>query len=226
MFDMYTSMQTNITSLAEKDNRCEWYENRKRGRFISLRRRQKTRRDNEKDEVGLECNQMEVTIEGTQSRTQASGRSLCLEFSSAVRDMPAHVFGGGETNKGWIQSKRRRGSTTKRVGCECTKTLAPCMSSHSSLNLNLSLDKLAKGGSMRGRGLNAVSSSRGGGRASGRGTCRVKRPLPVQPRYGSTASFPAMTPTVVNEHNLYVFNLFSIMCDWIGMGEILDVLCA
>lgn len=194
MFDINNSMHGNITSLAEEGDGFERYENRERGRIISPRRGQKTRRDEEEDAIDLGSDQMEMTMGGTQSGTEGPGRSIWTEFASTMKDIRGPVVGGGETSEGWVQSKRGRGSTTERGGRESTETLAPQMSSRSSLNLNDPPDNVGRGDGMSGRGLNAASIGRGscgraGGRASGRGAGRGKRPPPVQPRYRSMASF-------------------------------------
>ena len=204
MFDISAGMYTNITSLSEEGPEGGWQEIEEGGRGLSSPRGQQQRGDDGDGGVEMVCTQVEMTLSGMHTGTEAPGRSMWSQFTSALKDMHAPAIGGSETSEGWMPSKRARGSCTDIVAADCVESGAHETAAHEAFNLNLSPDKLDTGISSRGRGRNATTNgrgpgSRGGGRAGGRGTGRAKRLPLLQPRYTSRASHPTSTPTHVGD---------------------------
>jgi hypothetical protein len=119
MYDMNTCMHSNIMNLAEEGEGGGWCKACDSGPLLSLPTKEQTRGDDEDDALLAGCTQMEMTIDGTQSGTLAPGRSIRLDFTSTVRDMAGLVFGGGNSNEGWVQSKRGRASSNEVGGGKC-----------------------------------------------------------------------------------------------------------
>ena len=193
MFDTSTGMQTNISSSVDEAG-CEWWHgNRERTMDFCSPPGKQARRTVVDGELEDGTQQMEMSLELTEDGTQAPGRSVWTAFSSAAREMPAPVFGGGPSDEGWIRSKRGRGTSAEFGGVDSAKMLVEELAGHGNLNLNISPEKVDRANAMQERSRNTTIAargvgSRGGGRGSGRGTGRVKRPPMVHPRYRSTAS--------------------------------------
>ena len=156
--------------------------------------------------------QMELTLESTQTGTQIPGRSAWSDYTSSVRNMAAPTFGGGDSSPGCVRSKRARGSNSTMVPRDTAETGVVEMAHHRGLNLNLSPGVPGAPCGLSGRGRSAAGpgrgpGSRGGARGGGRGAGRVKRPEAVQPRYATTASGPNMSNVVGRclIHCIYIF---------------------
>jgi hypothetical protein len=138
--------------------------------------------------------QVEMTIDGTQSATQAPGLlSMWSDIVTTLREIPGPALGGEIRVQDWVQSKRGRASPRSVGGGQSEQSMPQQVTSHNNLNLNMSPEKIDSIYDMRGHGQipetgGRASSTRGKGRAGGRGTWRVKRPPLLQPRYFTKAT--------------------------------------
>ena len=193
MFDMDTNADGNRKSTAVEGGREGWRQNLEVAFGLSPGTRKQAGRRDEDDAQETAYQQMEISVDETQTETQAPGPSMWSASMSAASSMRAPVFGGGESSEGWISSKRVRGSWSDVSARNTAEKQAEELSAQPSLNLNASPENLEGVEGMTARGGNAVTTdtgtaSRGGGRGTGRGVGRVKGPPLVQPRYRSTAS--------------------------------------
>ena len=143
------------------------------------------------------CEEIDQTLDITQTGTRHAGRSLWEDFSSTVREIAAPVVGAGTSKEGWIRCVRERGVDVEEGEGHNVESVHLETAGPSNLNLNLALEKrhsyeeLQAGGgttSVCGRGQGGRGFARGAGRGAGRG----KRLPAVFPRFGSTASTPHM----------------------------------
>jgi hypothetical protein len=123
MYDTTTCIHTNIVRFVEEGEREGWCKARKSGPLISMHRGEPTRGDVNDEALLPGCTQMEMMIDGTQSGTQAPGRSIWLDFTSTVRDMAGPMFGGGNSCEACVQSKRGPTSSNKVGGGECAQNM-------------------------------------------------------------------------------------------------------
>ena len=193
LFDMNTALHENRTSPGEEAGGEGWLDNAETGSGHRSPRGWQTGGAYEEDSQEPEYHQMEMTLECTQTGTQAPGRSMWSDYTTTVTNMRAPVFVGGNNSNGCSRSKRARGSSLAIDPGNTSETREEEIAQHGGLNLNLSPAWLGAREGMSGRGRNDAATgrgpgSRGGGRGGGRGAGRVKRPPQVQPRYTSTAS--------------------------------------
>ena len=217
MYDADTCTQRNITRLAEEVEGGGWQQTSNTIHVMSPPMEEQTGGDVEDDALAGGT-QMEMTNDGSVSGMQGPGVYMWSTFTSTVRDMAAPELVGGNSSKGWVQSKRGRPSLSVGGGGECEQCMVEHMSGHNNFNLNLSPEKSGTRCGIRGRGLHDTTSGRGpgsrsGGRAGGRGVGRVKRPLPVQPRYGTQASFQTTIPAVLHR---VIFSSNKHLWEWMG----------
>ena len=189
VMDMTAGVPGMIRSPAAEVGVGGWFEKRVRADVVASPIGTQPRRRTVDDAVEDGFEEMELTLPGT----LAPGRSMWDEFTSTVRDMHAPSHGGGERDDGCVGTKRGRQGSPPFGGSKQVETGAITMKGHGNLNLNLSPEKLDSSDCLGGRGgsgaaLGRGAGSRGRGRMGGRGTCRGKRPPPMQPRYTSTAS--------------------------------------
>lgn len=201
MYENLNTIPQETMTLAGELGAGGWGKTNGAGHALSPPTEDPTAGDDGEDPVLAGCTQMELTIDCTQSGTQAPGRSIWQDFTSTVRDMPGRSEGGGNSIDGWVQSKRGRPSSSNVGGSEGAQSVLEQMAGNTNLNLNLSPENPDTMHTMRGGGLNPPTSgrgpgSRGGGRGGGRGTGRVKRPPAVQPRYSTQASSHTANSTV------------------------------
>ena len=198
MFDGNTSTDGYMESTEEEGAGGGWRLNLEGAFGVSPPSRKQARRRDEEDAQEPDYHQMEMTLDGTQTETQAPGPSLWSDSTNAVTDMPAPVFGGGANSDGWIASKRGRGSWSNYGARDTAETRGEEVLGHGNLNLNVTPPNLEVVEVVSGRGrasaiTETATGSRGGGRGLGRGAGRAKGPPLVQPRYRSTASCLSVT---------------------------------
>lgn len=193
LYDLNTFMHTDITSLAEDGEPGGWVPAGESGPEMTPPREEQTAGE-VGDDILAASTQIEMTIDETQSGTLAPGQSLMAQFVSTVREMKGAASGADNTSGGWVQSKRGRSISSVFGGSDSVQSLLQPGKEHNSFNLNMSPEKVDTVCVAGGRGQNAArggrgTTSRGGGRAGGRGAGRGKKLPLVSPRYFTTASF-------------------------------------
>lgn len=198
MFDINTHADGNMEDTDVAGGGEGWPQNFQ-GQFgLSPQSRKQPRRRDEEDAQDPAFDQMEMTFGGTQTETQAPGLSTWSEYTTAVRDMPSSVLGGGDRGPGSHALKCGRGSWTDPEARDTADTRADELSGHGSLNLNVTPPNVDGVEGMSGRGRNAAPTSMGPpstgkGRGTGRGAGRGKGIPLVSPRYRSRVSLYAHT---------------------------------
>ena len=148
---------------------------------------------NAEDVVFQESQQLEMTCPGTELRTPASCRSMWSDFTNAVRDWPAPTAEAIARGEGWVSAKRGRGLSPEHRIEQRRGGKDLDVGEHDTLNLNLSPETHTATEMPQGRGRDAPSKNSSatnnfGGKGSGRGTARARRPPAVQPRFHSPVS--------------------------------------
>jgi hypothetical protein len=152
----------------------------------------------EQDVGDDETQQMEMTIDGPQVSAQAPPSSTWSDYRTAVRDLPNHVGKGGDSDVGWVRSKRARDILADfNADREASMSEAENIEAVN-LNLNLSPESLEAPGAMRGTwkealGIDIPGTSRGG-KGAGRGKGRATRPPAIDYNFRSEASVAHMLP--------------------------------
>ena len=186
-------LPTNLSSSPEHDDAGGWYEQQNTSPGICSPPG-KQRRTYDVADVGDESEQQEeLTIRGTQGQSQGPGRTLWADFRNAVREFPADAAGAGSGGGGWVLPGR-----TNEIRSDCiaeggTQGGNGRPTTSTTLNLNLSPEKLYAGREVHGNARSMptrgnAGTSRGRSRGTGRGAGRIKRPPPVDPRFHSSAS--------------------------------------
>ena len=193
MYDNNICMQRNTMSLPEEIEDGGWDKTLYTGRTLSLPPESQPAGDDEDERVLAASTQVEMTIDCTQSATQAPGRSIWTDLVTTVRDMAGSLHKGENSIEGWVTSKRGRPSSREDGTETHVEGMLQNKTSHTNLNLNLSPEYSDMRHTVRGSGQNSATrgrgaGSRGGGRGGGRGAGRGKRPPLVQPRYATKVS--------------------------------------
>ena len=114
------------------------------------------RRRDEDSTLEYGSTQMEMTLGGTQTGTQAPGQTMWSNFAHTMGDMRAPVSGGGDSSVGWVPQKRGRGSWPEQGASNAAGTRADEFASHMNLNLNISPERLEGTTSSMTRHWNAI----------------------------------------------------------------------
>ena len=157
-----------------------------------------TLRSMDVDELQEESQSLEMTCPSTQFLTPGASRSMWKDFTDAVRDWPAPSSDGCDRGEGWVSAKRGRGTSPEYGQERANAGKSSGLTSHATLNLNVSPDvhlaevTMPGGGDADGNKAHA-STTRHGSRGGGRGTARAKRPAAVEPSYHSSVR-PQLNP--------------------------------
>jgi hypothetical protein len=193
MYENDFGMERNTMSQPVEIDDEGWDKTLYTGRTLSLPPDSQPADDDEVERLLPDSAQVEMTIDCTQSATQAPGRSIYTDLISTVRDMAAPLQPGENSSEGWVQSKRGRASSREDGPESRVESVVQIMTAHTNLNLNMSPEKSDMPPAVRGSGQNSGTrgkgtGSRGGGRGGGRGAGRGKRPPLVSPRYAAKVS--------------------------------------
>ena len=204
MYENNISMQRNTMSPPEETEDGGWDKTLYTGRTLSLPTESQPAGDDEDWRVLAASTQVEMTIDCTQSATQAPGRSIWTNLVTTVRDMAGSLQPGENSSEGWVQSKRGRASIGEDGTESNVENMVQNMTGHTNLNLNLSPENSDMRHTVRGSGQNSGTrgrgaGSRGGGRGGGRGAGRGKKPPLVQPRYTTKVSYAIAPITYMDQ---------------------------
>jgi hypothetical protein len=118
---------------------------------------------------------------------------MWADFTDAVRDWPAPTVEAIGRGEGWVSAKRGRGLSPEHRKEQRRGGKDLDVGGHSTLNLNLSPEfhtatEMPQGIGRDAPSKNSTATNNFGGKGSGRGTTRARRPPAVQPRYHSPVS--------------------------------------
>ena len=168
MHDMYSGMHVNTTTSMDDGRMGRWYENRATSPGLCSPPRKQTRRTTEEPAVDEEVEQVDVTVDDTQLRTEAPRLAMWVDFKDTLKDIPGHGSVGSDGEEGWVRAKRARDRVTDQGGVCKSMPTGTAQASHGNLNLNFSPEKVHGGDDMRGRG-GRGRNSMGGGEGGGDG---------------------------------------------------------
>ena len=193
MYENNFGMERNTMGQPVEIEDEEWDRTLYTGRTLSLPPDSQLAEDDEVERLLPESTQVEMTIDCTQSATQAPGRSIYTDLISTMRDMSGPSQPGENSSEGWVSSKQGRASSREGGIKTHAESVVQTMTVHTNLNLNLSPENSDMPPAVRGSGQNSATrgkgvGSRGGGRGGGRGAGRGKKPPLMSPRYATKVS--------------------------------------
>lgn len=93
----HETLHMDIPHLSEEGVEGEWYEYHNTSPTLCSPPGKQQQMNNVEDDLEDNTQQMELLEQGTQGHSQAPGRSMCEDFTCAVRSLPACEARGGST---------------------------------------------------------------------------------------------------------------------------------
>lgn len=183
----YAERLTTIAASPEEEGVSDWEAEYAAALGQSHPRGIMPRPDSHDDVAEEESQQLALSCPSAQPRTPSSGTKMWTDFKTVVTKWPAPAAEGNGRPDGWVSAKRGRGTSPECEEDMMETANGTFVDDSPTLNLNEPPEKHALNATGRGRGAvpgnSGALNNKRGGRGSGRGTARGRRPAPVQPRF-------------------------------------------
>lgn len=115
VLDMNAGMHTHMWSTKEKGGGVGWYETQKASLKNCSPQGKHTWISDVEEVVEEELLEMEVSLDDTEMQTQPPGRSMWVDFWTAMRDLPMPACEDCEIDEWCVRAKRAHGNRTNNA---------------------------------------------------------------------------------------------------------------